>query len=428
MARDESRRLFERARALIPGGVNSPVRAFRAVGGEPLFLARGAAARVWDADGNAYIDYVGSWGPLILGHAHAGVVEAIGAAARDGTTFGAPTARETELAEAIALAFPAIERVRLVSSGPEATMSALRVARGATGRAKIVKCDGGYHGHADALLAKAGSGVATLGLPDSAGVTEGAARDTIVVPYNDLDSLHAALSAGDIAAFIVEPVAGNMGVVPPAIGYLEGARALCRHHGTILIFDEVITGFRIAYGGAQERWGIGADLTCLGKILGGGLPLAAYGGRADLMAQVAPEGPVYQAGTLSGNPVAVAAGLATLAALRRAPPYDRLAMLAARLESGLLAAAREHFVPASVNRVGSMLTLFFAEAKVVDYASARGCDVERFARFHRGLLERGVYWPPSQFEAAFVSTAHEEADIERTIAAASAALADVATA
>jgi len=419
-----SRELYARAQRVIPGGVNSPVRAFRAVGGEPFFVARGAGARLWDVDGRAYLDFVGSWGPLILGHAPPVVVEAVARAAADGTSFGAPTAAEVELAELVQEAYPSMELVRLVSSGTEATMSALRVARAATGRDLVVKFDGCYHGHVDSLLVRAGSGATALGVPDSRGVPEAVARLTVTVPFNDLDAVRAVFDArGDqVAAVIVEPVAGNMGVVPPAPGFLEGLRALCTRHGAVLVFDEVITGFRVAWGGAQARYGVTPDLTCLGKILGGGLPVGAYGGRRELMAQVAPLGGVYQAGTLAGNPLAVAAGLATLRALRAGDAYARLEALGARLEAGLRGAADKAGVPLAVNRVGSMLTPFFADAPVTDYAAARRSDTARYARFFHAMLARGVFLPPSQFEAAFVSLAHTAADVDAAVEAARDAL------
>jgi glutamate-1-semialdehyde 2,1-aminomutase len=422
--RPRSRALFARAAQVIPGGVNSPVRAFRAVGGDPVFFARGSGCLLEDVDGHRYIDYVGSWGPLILGHAHPEILAALAAAAADGTSFGAPTEREVAFAELLCRVVPSLERVRLVSSGTEATMSALRLARGCTGRPRIVKIDGAYHGHADALLVAAGSGAATLGIPGSAGVTEGAAQDTLTVAWNDLAGMERLFAdQGErIAAVIVEPVCGNMGCVPPRPGYLEGLRELTRRHGALLIFDEVMTGFRVAYGGAQARYGIQPDLTCLGKIIGGGLPAAAYGGRADLMERIAPVGPVYQAGTLSGNPLAVAAGLRMVELLADGAIYARLEQLGARLEAGLLQAAREAGVPAVVNRVGSMLTLFFTGAPVTDFASARRSDVQKFARFFRGMLDRGVYLPPSQFEAAFLSAAHSEEAIDRTIEAAREAI------
>jgi glutamate-1-semialdehyde 2,1-aminomutase len=420
----ESARLFTSAQRVIPGGVNSPVRAFRGVGGEPFFVARAHGARLWDADGRAYIDYVGSWGPLILGHAAPPVVEAVAAAAARGTSYGAPTAGEVELAEAITQAYPSIEMVRLVSSGTEAAMSALRVARGATGRDVLLKFDGGYHGHADSLLVKAGSGGATFSIPDSRGVPAALAALTVTVPYNDIGAVRAIFDArgSEVAAVIVEPVAGNMGVISPAPGFLEGLRELCTRHGAVLIFDEVITGFRVARGGAQALYGVRPDLTCLGKIIGGGLPVGAYGGRADLMREVAPLGGVYQAGTLSGNPLAVAAGLATVKALASDGVYARLEALGAGLARGLEAGARGAGIPLTVNRVGSMLTGFFCAGPVTDYASAKRADTARYARFFHALRERGVYFAPSQFEAAFVSLAHTEADLDATVKAATEAL------
>jgi len=426
--RGESRRLFAAASRVIPGGVNSPVRAFRAVGGEPFFVARAEGARVWDVDGHAYLDFVGSWGPLILGHAAKPIVEAVVEAARRGTSYGAPTPLEVEMAEALAAAYPSIEMVRLVSSGTEAAMSAIRVARGATGRDLLVKFDGCYHGHADSLLVKAGSGGATLGIPDSAGVPAALAGLTLSVAFNDLDAVRAIFRArGDaVAAVIVEPVAGNMGVVPPRPGFLEGLREVTAAHGAVLIFDEVITGFRVAYGGAQARYGVVPDLTCLGKIIGGGLPVGAYGGARRLMERVAPLGGVYQAGTLSGNPLAVAAGLAALRALREGGAYARLEALGARLEAGLRAAAARSGVPLTLNRVGSMLTAFFCDGPVRDYAGARRADTARYARFFRAMLARGVYLAPSQFEAAFVSLAHDDADLDLAARAAAEAFADAA--
>ncbi|HSF07649.1 MAG TPA: glutamate-1-semialdehyde 2,1-aminomutase [Methylomirabilota bacterium] len=413
------------AERLIPGGVNSPVRAFRGVGGQPFFVARAAGARVWDVDGRSYIDFVGSWGPLILGHAPAPVVRAVNEAAGRGTSYGAPTPQEVEMAEAIAGAFPSMELVRLVSSGTEAAMSAIRVARGATGRDVIVKFDGCYHGHADSLLVKAGSGGATFSIPDSRGVPERLAALTLTVAYNDLDAVSRLFRGrgSEIAAVIVEPVAGNMGVVPPVPGFLAGLRDVCTRHGALLIFDEVITGFRVAYGGAQALYGVRPDLTCLGKIIGGGLPVGAYGGRRDVMAHVAPLGGVYQAGTLSGNPLAVAAGLATLRVLRQGDPYGQLERAGAQLERGLRMAAEKVGIPLTVNRVGSMLTGFFTDGPVMDYASARGADTARYARYFHAMLSRGVYVAPSQFEAAFVSLAHTEADLAAAEAAAADALA-----
>ena len=414
MTHTTSQSLFERAQKRIPGGVNSPVRAFRSVGLTPPFIARGAGSRIWDVDGNQYIDYVCSWGPLLLGHCHPAIVKALGEALEIGTSFGAPTRQEIELAEAICAAVPSIEMVRLVNSGTEATMSAIRLARGYTGREITVKFEGCYHGHVDSLLVKAGSGIATLGLPDTQGVPEGFSRTTIALPYNDAAAVEEAfrLRGDQIAAVIVEPVAGNMGCVPPAPGFLQALRDLTARHGALLIFDEVMTGFRVAYGGAQSLYGIRPDLTTLGKVIGGGLPVGAYGGRADIMSQVAPSGPVYQAGTLSGNPLAVAAGLAMLRYLAEFPDvYEQL-----EERSAALAAAAPPGI--TVNRVGSMFTFFFTDQPVTDYESAKRSDTARFAKFFRLMLERGIYLAPSQFEAAFVSAAHHEADIERTIQAA----------
>ena len=421
----DSKSLFEAASRLIPGGVNSPVRAFRGVGGEPFFVARGEGARIWDVEGRSYLDFLGSWGPLILGHAAPTVVAAVTEAAARGTSYGAPTALEVEMAEAITAAYPSIELVRLVSSGTEAALSAIRVARGATGRELLLKFDGCYHGHSDSLLVKAGSGGATFSIPDSAGVPAPLAQLTLTAAFNDLDGVRAIFRerGRKIAAVIVEPVAGNMGVVPPRPGFLEGLRELTKAHDAVLIFDEVITGFRVAYGGAQELYGVQPDLTCLGKIIGGGLPVGAYGGSRSLMNHVAPLGAVYQAGTLSGNPLAVAAGLATLARLRDREVYRRLEALGSELERGLRDAAAKANVPLTVNRVGSMLTAFFCDGAVTDYASAKRADTKRYARYFHAMLERGVFLAPSQFEAAFVSLAHTDADIALAGRAAAEALA-----
>jgi glutamate-1-semialdehyde 2,1-aminomutase len=421
---NRSEELFKRAQEVIPGGVNSPVRAFRAVGGQPLFMDRGDGSHIWDADGREFIDYVGSWGPLIFGHRPAEVVKALEEVLAIGTSFGAPTEREVELAELITKLVPSVEKVRLVNSGTEATMSAIRLARGFTGRERIVKFDGCYHGHGDSLLVKAGSGVATLGLPDSPGVPQSLAGLTTVLPFNNAEALKAEFDGrgNDIACVIVEPVAGNMGCVPPRAGYLELARDLTKRSGTVLIFDEVMTGFRLAPGGAQQRYGVQADLTTMGKVIGGGLPVGAYGGRAEIMNRVAPAGPVYQAGTLSGNPLAVAAGLATLRRLERENPYAKLEQLGSRLERGLLEAAEKAGVRARVNRVGSMFTLFFTNEDVLDFESAKTSDTQQFNRFFNAMLKYGVYLPPSQFEAAFISAAHTNADIDRTVDASTKAL------
>ena len=450
MKRDVSKALFERAQRVIVAGVNSPVRAFRAVGGDPPFIARAKGSRLFDADGNEFIDYIGSWGPAILGHAHPDVVLAIQNALMNGLSFGAPTALEVEFAERIVSMVPSIELLRCVSSGTEATMSAIRVARGFTGRDVLIKFEGCYHGHADHLLVKAGSGAATFGEPDSAGVPAAIARLTLTLPYNDIAALERAFaeSGHTIAAVIVEPVVGNMGCVPPVPGFLQAIIDLCKKYGAISIFDEVMTGFRVSRGGAQSLYGLHPDLTALGKIAGGGMPLAVYGGRRDIMSKVAPLGPVYQAGTLSGNPSAVTAGMATLARLDDAL-YTKLEALGARLEptdaalaapvvadarvpargrdgldveAGLNDEASKAGVELCVQRVGSMLTPFFTRGPVQNWDDASKQDKERFVRFHRGLLERGIYWPPSQYEAAFISAAHTEEDIDRTIAAAAASL------
>jgi glutamate-1-semialdehyde 2,1-aminomutase len=425
---DQSRALFRRAMERIPGGVNSPVRAFRSVGGEPIFIRRAEGSRLEDADGNRYLDYVGSWGPLILGHAHPEVVRAAQAAVASGTSYGAPTELEVRLAEQIAAAIPSVEMVRLVNSGTEAVMSALRLARAFTGRDKIVKFEGCYHGHSDGLLSKGGSGLATLGIPETPGVPAAYAALTITLPYNDAGAVRELLSreGNAVAAVIVEPVAGNMGVVPPRPGFLEALREATQQCGALLVFDEVITGFRLGRGGAQERFGIRPDLTTLGKIIGGGFPLAAYGGRRDIMQRIAPSGPVYQAGTLSGNPVAVTAGLTMLNLLEDRSLYDTLESRAALLAEGLAAAARDAGIPSCVQRAGSMLTGFFTPGPVVDFATAKQSDTERYGRFFREMLARGVYLAPSQYEAAFVSTAHTDADIETTLGAAREAFRAVA--
>jgi glutamate-1-semialdehyde 2,1-aminomutase len=421
-----SSRLFERAQQILPGGVDSPVRAFKSVGATPLFIRRASGARIEDIDGNRYIDYVMSWGPLIHGHAPRGLIKALSAAAKNGTSFGAPSPLEVELGERVRALMPSIERVRFVSSGTEAAMSALRVARAATGRDRIVKFEGCYHGHADAFLVKAGSGALTLGTPTSPGVTRGTSADTLVASYNDLESVRRLFDAhrDQIAAVIVEPIAGNIGVVPPADGFLSGLRVITSANGALLIFDEVISGFRAAAGGAQALAGVRPDLTCLGKIIGGGLPVGAYGGRADLMELVSPAGPVYQAGTLSGNPLAMTAGLWCLKNL--SPKlYRALAALGGRLAAGLADAAREHGVALQVNAFGSILTPFFTGRPVRDFGSATSASTEQYARFFRGMLERGVYPPPSQFEAWFLSAAHTATDVDVTIRAARDAMKDL---
>jgi len=420
---DNSIRLFEEAQKVIPGGVNSPVRAFKSVGAGPVFIKSGKGALVTDADGNEYIDYLGSWGPMILGHLHEEVVEAVKDCLASGTSFGAPTERETELAEMITRAMPAVEKVRLVNSGTEAAMSATRLARAYTGRKRIVKFEGCYHGHADTFLIKAGSGALTHGVPTSPGVPEETAALTINVPYNDLAAVKDIFNTagGEIAAVIVEPVAGNMGVVPPRPGFLHGLRDITARYGALLIFDEVITGFRLSYGGAQLLYGVEPDITCLGKIIGGGLPLAAYGGKNEIMSLISPEGPVYQAGTLSGNPLAVSAGLATLKVLARGEIYEDLDKKASRLAVGLAAASREADVGVCLTRAGSLLCCFFTGGEVFDYRTAAASDTGMYAAFFRSMLDQGVYLAPSQFEAAFISAAHTDEMIDRTLEAAAKA-------
>jgi glutamate-1-semialdehyde 2,1-aminomutase len=423
-----SQKLFERAKKTIPGGVNSPVRAFGSVGGDPLFIVRANGARITDADGNDYLDFVGSWGPMILGHNQEGIRRAVYEALKLGTSFGAPTTGEIELAELVVEMVPSVEVVRLVNSGTEATMSAVRLARAATGRPKILKFRGGYHGHADAFLVEAGSGAATLGVPSSPGVTPGAAQDTLVADYNDLASVQVQFDAhpGEIASVIVEPVAGNMGCVPPVEGFLGGLRALCTKEGAVLIFDEVMTGFRVALGGAQERFGIMPDLTTLGKVIGGGLPVGAYGGREDLMRQIAPDGPVYQAGTLSGNPLATAAGTAALTYLKDNPQvFETLEERGRQLEDGIQAMIVEEEYPLHWTRVGSMASLFFTPDPVTDWHSAACSDREAFKVFFWGMLDRGFYLAPSPFEALFLSSAHTEADIDDTLKATREVLGEV---
>jgi glutamate-1-semialdehyde 2,1-aminomutase len=418
---DQSRKLQQRAERALPGGVNSPVRAFKAVGGDPPFIVKGSGARVWDADGNQYLDYLGSWGPLILGHAHPEVVAAIEDAARRGSSFGASTPGEVELAEAVLEAFPAMEKVRFVSSGTEAVMSAIRLARAATGRKYIVKFEGCYHGHADSLLVKAGSGVATLGIPGSAGVPDEFAKLTLALPFNDTKAVEKAFREfrGEIACVIVEPVVGNMGCVAPAPGYLDALRYLTSREGALLIFDEVITGFRLAFGGAQELYGTRPDLTTLGKIIGGGLPVGVYGGPAEIMDKIAPLGPVYQAGTLSGNPLAMAAGLAVVKHLRdHREIYGQLERRAASLVGMVLSAAKDAGVAMTANRVGSLFTWFFTDSPVTDWTSAAKSNTELFGRFHRAMLEAGIYLPPSQFECCFLSAAHSDEDVRQTVEAA----------
>ena len=418
---------WSRAQRSIPGGVNSPVRNFSKVGGSPRFIQRGQGSKIYDIDGNEYIDYVAAWGPLILGHAHPLVLEAVGSTMLDGTSFGAPTAQETELAEILINAVPSIEKVRVVSSGTEATMSAIRLARGYTGRDKVIKIEGCYHGHVDSLLAEAGSGVATFGLPECKGIPTDFTRHTLVVPFNDAGAVRRAIGANreQIACLILEPIMGNMGIIPPRDGYLNELREITLEHGIILIFDEVITGFRVGYGGAQSLYNVTPDMTCLGKIIGGGMPVGAYGGRTEIMQHIAPEGEVYQAGTLSGNPLAVSAGITTLKALAEPGLYERLETRADALARGLKDATERNGIHAYHSRVGSMLMLFFTDAEVVDATSAKASDAKRYSQYFGGLLERHVYVAPSQFEAGFVSTAHSDADVEATVRATNAVLSEL---
>lgn len=420
MNNDRSAALFKRSQALIPGGVNSPVRACRSVGTQPLFIESGDGCRLFDADGNAFIDYIGSWGPMIVGHRHPSVTAAIAAAMEKGTSFGAPTELEIELAQCVVDAIDSLEMVRMVNSGTEATMSAIRLARGFTGRDTIIKFDGCYHGHADTLLVEAGSGVATLKIPGSPGVPESFVSHTLSLPYNDIDTVKKVMARqGDrIACIIVEPVAGNMGLVPPCDGFLETLRETTEKSGALLILDEVMTGFRVAFGGAQQCFGIRPDLSCFGKIIGGGLPVGAYGGRKDIMAHIAPQGPVYQAGTLSGNPLAMAAGIATLKLLQVPGFYEDLEEKAGRLIAGLQALAKRHDIPVCCNRVGAMMGMFFTDEPVNNFSDAKTSDLERFSRYYRGMLENGIFLAPSQFEAFFISAAHDDAAIEQTLSAA----------
>jgi glutamate-1-semialdehyde 2,1-aminomutase len=422
--RARSEAAFAEAQKVLPGGVNSPVRAFRSVGGNPVFIEKAKGAYLWDLDGNRYIDYVGTWGPAILGHAHPQVIRKIQQTAENGTSFGAPTLMETEMAQLVIEMVPSIEKVRFVSSGTEAVMSAIRLARAYTGRTKIIKFEGCYHGHSDYLLVKAGSGAATHGVPDSAGVPASTAAETLNARFNDLDSVEALFRAypGQIAGVLIEPVAGNMGCVPPLPGFLEGLRELTQRESACLIFDEVMTGFRLAPGGAQERYGVTPDITCLGKIIGGGLPVGAYGGKLEIMAKVAPEGPMYQAGTLSGNPLAMAAGMETLKMLRQPGTYERLEAISQQLGDGLQAICRRKGIPHHLHSVGAMMTLFFTEGPINNYQDVCRFDRERFNRFFWGMLDRGVYLAPSQFEAGFISLAHTEADIQATLEAAESAI------
>lgn len=424
MITKKSKKLFTAAKKVIPGGVNSPVRAFRAVGLDPVFVSQARGSKITDADGNRYIDYVASWGPMILGHAHPQVRQAMTRALSRGWSYGAATELEVRLAQKISQAIPSMELLRMVSSGTEATMSAVRVARGFTGRDKIIKFEGCYHGHADSFLVKAGSGALTFGIPDSAGVPASLAEHTLVAPYNDPGSVQDLFARypSEIAGVIVEPVAGNMGIVPPRNGFLKGLEEACRRNGALLIFDEVITGFRLTYGGIQKIFDIHPDLTCLGKIIGGGMPVAAYGGRREIMEKVSPLGPIYQAGTLSGNPLAMTCGLATLEILQHKEYYKKIDLLAKRLCQGLASIIREKKIPACIHRCGSMFTLFFTPEEVWDYSSAKKADVGQYAKYFRGMLKAGVWLPPSQFEACFVSLAHTQKDIEGTLEAAESAL------
>jgi glutamate-1-semialdehyde 2,1-aminomutase len=427
MKHDRSAKLFSEAKKVIPGGVNSPVRAFRSVGGDPLFIERASGSRLFDVDGNEFIDYVGSWGPMIVGHSHPAVVRAVAEVLEKGSSFGAPTEPEVELAGMVVAAVPSIEMVRMVNSGTEATMSAIRLARAYTGRDAIIKFSGCYHGHADSLLVKAGSGAATFGIPDSPGVPADFARHTLVAEFNDLDSVQALVdeNRGAIASIIIEPVAGNMGTVPPRQGFLEGLRALCNREGIILIFDEVMTGFRVAYGGAQELYGVTPDMTTLGKIIGGGLPVGAFGGKKEIMSLLSPSGGVYQAGTLSGNPLAMSAGIATLRLLQEEGFYGKLDAKATKLAEGISRAATAAGCPICSTRVGSMVCIFFTNTDVRGWETASLCDTIAFGKYFRSMLEQGIYLAPSQFETAFVSMAHSEEDLERTIDAAHKAFAHV---
>jgi glutamate-1-semialdehyde 2,1-aminomutase len=420
MNHTKSSQLFALAKEIIPGGVNSPVRAFKSVGADPVFVSRASGSKVYDVDGNEYIDYVGSWGPMILGHCHPDVVAAVKSAADSGASFGAPTEKETTLAQMVIDAVPSIEMVRMVSSGTEATMSAIRLARGCTGRDKILKFSGCYHGHSDALLVKAGSGAATFGVPDSPGVPQDFARNTLTATFNSLDSVKklVAENSGQVACIIIEPVAGNMGTVPPKPGFLEGLRKLCTDEGIVLIFDEVMSGFRVAYGGAQELYGVTPDMTTLGKIIGGGLPVGAFGGKKEIMSLLSPSGGVYQAGTLSGNPLAMSAGIATLNLLKQPGFYQQLEEKSSYLAAGIVKAAKDAGYPIFSTRVGSMMCAFFTDNEVTDWDSAATCDTKAFASFFRGMLEEGIYLAPSQFETGFVSIAHSTEDLDRTIAAA----------